>query len=54
MDISEIPEVLSMINAILSHHGIAEVKCEEWRDGPHILVVEQNRTVKVVYPDKVK
>lgn len=52
MDIRDIPEVLDMINAIIANHGIAEVKCEDWRDGPHVLVVEQNRSVKVIYPNK--
>lgn len=52
MDVRDIPEVLNMINAIISQHGIAEVKLEEWKDGPHVLVVEQHRTVKIVHPEK--
>lgn len=54
MNIRDIPEVLDAINAIIANHGIAEVKCEDWKDGTHVLVVEQTRTVKSVFPSKSK
>lgn len=48
IDIRQYPELLHTINAIINNKGVAEVKCEEWKDGKKILVVEQNRTVRIV------
>ena len=48
IDVRQYPEILRTINAIVSAKGVAEVKIEEWKDGNRILVVEQNRSVKLV------
>ena len=45
IDVRQYPEILRTINA---NKGVAEVKIEEWKDGNRILVVEQNRSVKLV------
>jgi hypothetical protein len=52
IDIRQYPDLLHTINAIINNRGVAEVKVEEWKDGDRILVVEQNRSVRVV--DKVR
>ena len=48
IDIRQYPELLHTINAIINNKGVAEVKGEDWKDGKKILVVEQNRTVRIV------
>lgn len=52
IDIRQYQDLLHTINAIINNRGVAEVKVEEWKDGDRILVVEQNRSVRVV--DKVR
>lgn len=50
IDIRTMPEVIDAINAVLNNKSIAEIKTEKWRSGEKVTVVEQARTVKMVYP----
>lgn len=50
IDIKNHPEVLEAMNAILNNGGVCEVKREKWKAGEKIVVVEQTRAVKLVYP----
>ena len=55
IDIRENKEALDALNAILSNHGIAEIK-DESRNGepPNLVVVEVSRSVKTKKPNQPK
>lgn len=52
IDIKQMPEIESAINAIVNNQGIAEVKAEDWHGEHKVTVVEQTRSLKAVYPDE--
>ena len=45
VDISQLPEVIDTINAIVNNNGTAEIKLE--RNGKEIVVVETSRSWRV-------
>lgn len=45
VDISQLPEVIDTINAIVNNNGTAEIKLE--RNGKEIVVVETSRSLRV-------